>query len=60
MENERLACLLYLLMRDDVVPGRIEQLVLSLPEPGPTCDFSNRHLEAYARELAKRVMSGED
>jgi hypothetical protein len=50
-----LQAFLYLLMRDDVVPGRVEELVQVVEELGSSADFSNTHLSAYAEELAKRL-----
>lgn len=57
MDEERLVGLLYTLMRDDVVPGRMEFLVQDAEKHGPPYEFCNSHLEAYARELAQRVLS---
>jgi len=49
--------LLYTLLRDDVVPGRLEQLVQDMEKhPGPYA-YSNEHLSAYALELARRVFA---
>ena len=54
--SENLKALLYTLMRDDVVPGRVERLVQEQEgHPGPYA-FSNAHLAAYAGELAERVL----
>lgn len=54
--QELLVGFLYTLMRDDVVPGRVEKLVMNGEEHPPPYEFSNPHLEAYARELAARLM----
>jgi hypothetical protein len=56
--NQRLVALFYILMRDKIVPGELELLVRDLESPpGGTSgfSFSNEHLEAYARELARRI-----
>lgn len=59
MTDARLAAFLYLLMRDDVVPGRVEKLVLETErEEGVAfdlSDYTNKHLAEYAEELAKRL-----
>jgi hypothetical protein len=61
--HEKLVRLLYILMRDEVTPGRIESLIQDHCEAkNPVRDyskvaFSNAHLEAYARELADRLTS---
>lgn len=47
--------LLYTIMRDDVVPGRLEELVQEAESCLPPYKFSNAHLEAYARELVARL-----
>lgn len=54
--QELLVCFLYTLMRDDVVAGRVEELVMGGESHPPPYKFSNPHLEAYARELAARLI----
>lgn len=56
-----LVSLLYLLMRDDIAPGRLEQHVTNLEgaadkdsEPF-NAEFSNGWLALYARDLAARL-----
>lgn len=56
-EAERLVGLLYTLLRDAIPPGRLEVLVRDEEENPPPYKFSNPHLEAYARELAQRVLA---
>lgn len=51
----RLVSFLYVLIRDGAsAPGDIEQVALSLApyEPGTAVEYSNPHIEAYARALA--------
>src|SRR5258708_6977142 len=61
MNPEKLTPFLYVLMRDHLVPGDIEAIVAEHCEhhwrPGRDglAQFSNPHLEAYARELADRL-----
>ncbi len=57
--QELLVGFLYTLMRDDVVPGHVEKLVMSGETHPPPYKFSNPHLEAYARELAARLCDHE-
>lgn len=56
MTHEKLVGMLYILMRDDLVPGRVEKLVQDGENHPPPYKFSNPHLEAYARELAARLV----
>lgn len=53
--SELLVGFLYTLMRDDVLAGRVEKLVMNGETHPPPYKFSNPHLEAYARELAARL-----
>lgn len=55
--NERLVALFYVLLRDHLPAGEIEKLVQQNIDrlPAPPFTFSNKHLEAYARELTARV-----
>ena len=59
--HERLVCFLYLLLRDTVAAGEVARL---LHETMPDVDkadakysYSNKHLEAYAREVASKLSS---
>ncbi len=56
LSQELLVGFLYTLMRDDLVPGRVEELVMGGETHPPPYKFSNPHLEAYARELAARLV----
>lgn len=51
----KLKAFLYLLMRDDVVCGRVAQLVNESNKAAENADFSNPHLARYAAELAERL-----
>ena len=55
MVDQRLVCLFYLLMRDVVLPGKLEQIVMDIEKIKGKIDFSNKHLENYAEELIKRL-----
>ena len=56
--EQRLAQFLYVLMRDYLPTGKVEEIVQghveALPE-GTAVSFSNSHLAMYACELAKRI-----
>lgn len=58
MNRERLVAFLYELMRDECVPGKVAALTKSAEkiEPGQFCTYTNKHLEAYAREIAGRLV----
>lgn len=56
--NSRLVALLYLLLRDHVHPGDLENMVQRdehKPEPY-ACHLSNGWLAQYAEDLAKRLL----
>jgi len=57
---DSLVAFLYVLMRDEVVPGKVEAIMKShvelLRENGQPVVFSNKYLEAYARSLAERIV----
>ncbi len=55
--TEELVGFLYTLMRDELVPGRVVAIVKEGEQHPPPYVFTNRHLEAYARELADRLMT---
>ncbi len=58
MSTSKLVAFLYVLMRDDVVPGRVEQLLRDHVECGNAGDetiYCNPHLEALAKETAERL-----
>lgn len=54
--REAIKELLYVLMRDELVPGAVERIVR---EVETTKDketiYSNKHLERYAEELVERL-----
>lgn len=54
----RLVCFLYELMRDEVPAGIVARLVKSAEaiEPGQEVKYTNKHVEAYARELVDRLL----
>lgn len=58
---EKLVSLLYVLMRDEVVPGKIEGIMKGHVEVIARCTgpatYSNQFLEGYARDLAQRILS---
>ena len=54
--KDRLVAFLYVLMRDEVVSGAVEKIMLEHVESNDReAVFSNPHLEAHAVELAKRL-----
>lgn len=54
--TDRLVAFLYVLMRDDVVPGRVEEILIQHIEVSSTAAcYSNTHLEAMAKEIAVRL-----
>ena len=60
--DDLVTLLLYLLMRDEVVPGIMERIVRECEGQNPDQEviFSNKHLEAYARDLVKRLRDGRE
>jgi hypothetical protein len=56
--SENLVVFLYILMRDDVVCGRVAQIVKEHCRNHEGNDFTNKHLEAYAREIANKLAIG--
>jgi len=59
---EALKTFLYVLMRDHLPVGVVEQIVTAHVEPGlPNLrQYSNSHLAANAQELADRICRDED
>ena len=54
--NSTLIAFLYLLMRDELVPGKVARLIKkSETTKGKTVWYSNKHLANYAVELARRL-----
>ena len=58
-ESDRLVAFIYLMLRDHVHPGDAEHVAMQLVEAGPY-EFTNAHLEGYARSLASYLTSEED
>lgn len=55
--TDPLVAFLYVLMRDYVVPGSIEEIMLSkMPRtPEETVHYSNGYLARYAMDIAERI-----
>lgn len=53
----RLVAALYVLMRDHVQPGDLEQVMLQVRHEAENTVFTNPHLEGYARSLATYLES---
>jgi hypothetical protein len=58
VSSEPLVCFFYLLMRDKLPCGAVEDVLrLALDPTGAGCTiYSSKHLEAYARDIAARVL----
>lgn len=54
--GERLVCLLYLLMRDELPTGAVCRIISDIS--GDSFEFTNPHLEALARDYADRIREG--
>lgn len=56
--SEKLVAFLYLLMRDELPAGTVAGIVLNHIRRARTApfQFSNPHLEAYAREIAAELV----
>jgi hypothetical protein len=52
--NDPLVCFLYLLLREHVSPGAIEERVTEI-EGGRSWELTNAYLAGYARNLAERL-----
>jgi hypothetical protein len=53
-----LVAFLYTLMRDEITPGTVAGLVKDTCRNFESIDFTNKHLEAYAREIADKLVLG--
>jgi hypothetical protein len=53
-DSRKLVAFLYVLMREDVVPGRIET-ILERHVFDVESEYSNVHLARYAQEIAARL-----
>ena len=56
VSGSRLAAFLYDLIRDQVPPGIIEEIVQKLPKPGQDAVYTNGWLASYCEDLAKRIV----
>jgi len=54
---EDLVGFLYTLMRDHTVPGVVEKILQNHCHGDPIVHYSNKHLEGYARDVARRLMN---
>jgi len=54
--KDRLTCFLYLLMRDDLPAGKVEQIVREAASSKGKCMFSNGWLAQYAHNLSKELI----
>lgn len=57
VSGNRLAAFLYDLMRDQVPPGVIEEIVRKLPKPGQDVVYTNGWLASYCEDVAKRIIA---
>lgn len=55
----RLVAALYVLMRDHVHPGDLEDVAINVSSYDGDPTFTNPHLEAYARALATHLTADE-
>ncbi len=58
--KSNLVAFLYILLRDDVVVGRVEEILkqhVEVGEPGYETLYTNEDLEAMAKKFAKRLVS---
>ena len=56
-DQDRLVMFLYLLMRDELPTGSVVKLIGEIEELGNLDpEFSNKHLEAMARDYADRLL----
>ena len=55
--KDPLVTFLYILMRDELTPGRIEEIIKEhvQPEKRESSQFSNGWLATYARDIAARL-----
>lgn len=56
--KDRAAAFLYLLMRDHVTPGKVEQILEELQSAPATLILSNGFLAEHAVEVAKKLARG--
>lgn len=59
--NEHLQAFLYILMRDEVTPGKVEKIMEDLRNiKGRPANYDEPHLSAYAKALAGEILSLDD
>jgi hypothetical protein len=51
--NDKLVAFLYMLLRDEVTPGRLEEILREMPLV--ESEFSNGWLANYAKDIAMRL-----
>ena len=56
-DSQKIVALLYILMRDDICCGRIEELTKELESCEPPIHFSNGWLAKYAQDVFNRLDS---
>lgn len=57
MDQEKLVTFLYLLMRDELPTGRVVELINQATTwPDRTAVYTNKHLEAMARDYTNRIL----
>jgi hypothetical protein len=54
-DYSKLTAFLYLVLRDEILPGNIEAMMKQIPE-NESCKFTNKHLEDYAKDLCQRLV----
>ena len=61
MTENKLVEFLYILLRDDITAGRMEQILRDHIEKsrGKTSEFCNPYIHAYSVELARRIQEQE-
>ena len=55
LNDDKLVCFLYLLMRDHLCTGIIEQITMDVEKCDYPIDYSNGYLAKYAIELNNRL-----
>jgi hypothetical protein len=55
--KDKLVAFLYVLMRDHLVPGAVEEIMRTV-EPNDETHFSNGHLAKYAQDVVERLKNG--
>ena len=55
--TEPIIAFIYVLLRDHVAPGKVEDIILSLPAAGVKTPYSNGWLARYAADIAQRLLA---